>query len=273
MKIQEHTVKEKDKFMKKTTILTSLFSCKPFIEGFMHDITRQTAFEDCELFLLYCDFNDDPEIDGIVQEFKNKYNNIRYEKGEQFRGIGIYESWNYMIQNSESTYITNANVDDRLFSTCIEEHVSVLEEDETIDLAYCYNVVSQIPNESEEDLIKCMESGNTVYLWPCYDFSFKSLLNTNSPHNHPVWRRSLHSDFGYFSTDYKSASDWEFWLRCASGGSKMKMINKVLGIYYMNPQGMSTKKENMDRNIEEVRKIQSEYMGKLFTQEYSIRFN
>ena len=53
----------------------------------------------------------------------------------------------------------------------------------------------------------------------------------------------------------------------------MKMIDKVLGIYYMNPEGMSTKKENMNRNIEEVRKIQSEYMGKLFTQEYSIRFN
>jgi len=272
MKIQEHTVKEKDKFMKKTTILTSLFSCKPFIEGFMHDITRQTAFEDCELFLLYCDFNDDPEIDGIVQEFKNKYNNIRYEKGEQFRGIGIYEAWNYMIQNSESTYITNANVDDRLFSTCIEEHVSLLDQNSDIDLCYCKNLVSDIANESEDDFIKSM-NGRLINFWPCYEFSMNSLLYSNSPHNHPVWRRSLHNRFDYFSTEYKSASDWEFWLRCALGGSKMKMIDKVLGIYYMNPEGMSTKKENMNSNIKEVRKIQSEYMGKLFTQEYSVRFN
>lgn len=245
--------------MRKTTILTSLFSCKPFIEGFMYDITRQTAFEDCELFLLYCDFNDDPEIDGLVQEFKNKYKNIRYEKGEQFRGIGVYEAWNYMIQNSSSKYITNANVDDRLFSNCIEDHVSFLEENENIDLSYCYNAVSRIANESEEDFKKSMEFGGHISIWPCYAFSFESLLMSNSPHNHPVWRRSLHDKFGYFSTDYKSASDWEFWLRCAYGGSKMKRIEKLLGLYYLNPEGMSTKKENMDRNLKEVEEIRKKY--------------
>jgi len=41
----------------------------------------------------------------------------------------------------------------------------------------------------------------------------------------------------------------------------MELIPEKLGIYYRNPEGMSTKPENMDRNLQEVRDIQRSYMG------------
>jgi hypothetical protein len=74
-----------------------------------------------------------------------------------------------------------------------------------------------------------------------------------------VWRRSLHEKFGYFSSEFVSGSDWEFWLRCAYGGAKMKLINDILGFYYKNPKGISTDPENMSRNIAEVREIHERY--------------
>ena len=85
------------------------------------------------------------------------------------------------------------------------------------------------------------------------------MLQCNLPHNHPVWRRSLHDKFGYFSTEYVSGSDWDFWLRCTVGGTQMRLIKQVLGIYYQNPEGMSTKQENMERNLQEVFDIRHKY--------------
>jgi len=39
----------------------------------------------------------------------------------------------------------------------------------------------------------------------------------------------------------------------------MHLIEKVLGIYYKNPEGVSTKKENMERNLQEVWDIRNKY--------------
>ena len=44
--------------------------------------------------------------------------------------------------------------------------------------------------------------------------------------------------------EYKSASDWDFWLRCAFAGSEYKKLSEPLGLYYFNPEGMSTNPEN-----------------------------
>ena len=74
-----------------------------------------------------------------------------------------------------------------------------------------------------------------------------------------MWRKSLHEKYGWFSNDYKSGSDWDFWLRCGAGGAKMHLIEQVLGIYYKNPEGVSTKEENMERNLKEVAEIRDKY--------------
>jgi hypothetical protein len=158
-----------------------------------------------------------------------------------------------MIENSDSKYITNANLDDRIFSKCIEKHVDFLEKNEDIDLAYCYNVVVDQEGVTEDKLFGQQQIFTTG------EFSLENMLRANLPHNHPVWRRSLHDRFGMFSDEYASGSDWDFWLRCAFGGSKMYLIKEPLGIYYRNPKGMSTNPDNMERNLKEVSEIRSKY--------------
>ena len=70
------------------------------------------------------------------------------------------------------------------------------------------------------------------------------MLRGNLPHNNPMWKKELHDKYGYFETKYKSASDWEFWLRCAFGGATFKKYHSILGVYYFNPKGVSTNPEN-----------------------------
>lgn len=235
----------------KVLIITSVFKGDEYIKGFMEDITSQSYFTDCELFML--DANSPHKEYTVIKEYMKKYSNITYERLE--KDNGLYDCWNYMIKNSNSEYITNANLDDRQFPDSIEKHVEFLDYNQDIDVVYSYNIISNTVIDYKEVL----KNKKEYSIFPCYQFSPKSLLSTNSPHNHPMWRRSLHEKNGYFSTDYKSASDWEFWLRCAANGSKMHLIPHVLGIYYHNPNGISTASDNMQRNYAEVSEIYSKY--------------
>lgn len=241
--------------MKKVTILTSLFKAEQYLGGFLDDITQQTIFNDCELFLLNGNSPEDEE--SVVAPYLEKFDNIRYIRLTQ--DPGIYGCWNYMIKNSESEYITNANVDDKLFPECLEKHVNLLDSKTIIDVAYCANFIS-FSKDTDHTNINNIIPGSNLKVFPTAEYSFELLKKANLPHNHPVWRRSLHDRFGYFEDEkYVSGSDWEFWLRCGSKGAKMELIKEVLGIYFQNPEGMSTKKENMNRNLEEVSRIRKQY--------------
>ena len=242
--------------MYKVTIITSVYKSSQHLYGFLENITQQSMFDKCELFLMNANSPDSEIEDRIISNYSSKYKNIRYEKLEQ--DPGIYACWNLMIKDSNSEYITNANVDDRLVNESISKHVGVLDNDSDIDVAYCYNIRTHMPNTQP-----WMVTGNED-IFPTAPFSKDLMLQANLPHNHPVWRRSLHDKFGYFEEKkYKSGSDWDFWLRCTVGGSKMELIPQKLGIYYQNPEGMSTKQENMDRNLKEVRDIRNYYLSKM----------
>ena len=56
--------------MKKVTIITSLYKASSYLQGFLEDITKQTAFKDCELFLLNANSSEN-ETD-IVMPFLGK---------------------------------------------------------------------------------------------------------------------------------------------------------------------------------------------------------
>ena len=75
----------------------------------------------------------------------------------------------------------------------------------------------------------------------------------------PMWRKSLHEQFGYFKEDFKSASDWEFWLRCAYGGSLFKKVRDRLGLYYFNPKGISSNPEGTWSKMQEEKHVFLKY--------------
>ena len=237
---------------KTTTIITSVYNGDLYIEGFMKNVVRQTKFDDCILFLLNC--NSKGREYEEISPYLNRYDNIVYE--ELNYDCSVYHAWNYVIERTTTKYLTNANLDDKLRPDFIEKTTKLLDENEDIDLAYCLNVVTNDYRISDEDIDY---SDSNLEIFPTGDFSVENMLSCNLPHNHPLWRRQLHHDNGLFSKEYVSGSDWEFWLRCTFKGSKMALIKEPLGIYYHNPDGVSTKKENMERNLNEVKNIYSKY--------------
>jgi hypothetical protein len=62
------------------------------------------------------------------------------------------------------------------------------------------------------------------------------LYSHNTPHCCPVWRKSLHSKFGYFNEKkYGPYADYEFWLRCMDDSTLYGFIPKPYIVYYINP--------------------------------------
>jgi glycosyltransferase involved in cell wall biosynthesis len=241
--------------MYKITAITSIYKASDFIKGFMDDILKQTAFDQCQWLLLD---GDSPEDEFSIIEPYLEHENIKYERASP--DPGLYSCWNKMIEQADSEYITNANVDDRLFPECIEKHIKALDENPDADVAYCENIMTNVPNDTFENYkaetpVRVFPEGGGPFFKP-------NMLSHNYPHNHPVWRKSLHDRFGMFNDYYISAADYEFWMRCLRGGANdFLYIPEILGIYYHNPSGVSTKVDVDGIRTQQEMEIKLEYSG------------
>lgn len=237
----------------KVSIITSVYDGDDFIRPFLEDITRQTIFKDkCELVIVNA--NSPGNEEEVIKEYVEKYpENIIYKRLDQ--DPGIYGTWNEAIKLSSGEYITNANLDDRKSINSIEKHAKELFSDESVDLVYADSFITNSPNETFES----NTSQGRRYNFE--QFSKKAMLRGNQPHNNPMWRKSLHDKNGLFDSEFKSAGDWEFFLRCAFNGSTFRKLSEPLGLYYFNPKGISTNFENFSWKQEEEQKIYEKYKG------------
>ena len=177
--------------------------------------------------------------EDLLRPYLNKYKNIKYEKLDD--DPGLYGCWNRAIEISTGEYLTNANLDDRRALNQIEELARFLKYDRASDLVYteCY-----VTDKDGEDFYKNSSKGRT--------YSAKSYSRENMikclPGCMPLWRKSLHGRAGLFSPKFKSAGDWEMWLRAVRAGANFRKVETPLGMYYLNPKGLST-----DRDAEKAR--------------------
>ena len=235
----------------KISIITSVYDGDEFIRPFLEDITRQTVFEKkCELILINA--NSPGSEEEVINEYLEKYpDNIVYRKLEE--DPGIYGVWNIGVEMASGEYLTNANLDDRKAPNSLEKHAKDLFLNEGVDLVYADMLITDNPNETFEN----NSSNGRKYNFP--EYSFDNLKMMNMPHASPMWRKTIHEKHGLFNAKYKSAGDWEMWLRATSGGSLLKKMPNTLGLYYFNPTGISTNPENFDWKREEEKEVYEKY--------------
>lgn len=235
----------------KISLLTSVYKGDEYIEQFLEDITNQTIFEEkCELVIVNADSPGNEE--EVINKYLEKYpNNIVYKRLR--KDPGIYGVWNEAIRMSSGEFLTNANLDDRKAPNSLEEHAKALVAYEDVDLVYSDMLVTDKPNETFEN----NSSNGRKYETP--EFSFDLLKMINMPHAAPLWRKTIHEKYGFFDEQYRSAGDWELWLRAASQGAVYKKLPFSLNLYYFNPTGISTSPENFTWKKEEEKKVFETY--------------
>jgi glycosyltransferase involved in cell wall biosynthesis/ADP-heptose:LPS heptosyltransferase/Flp pilus assembly protein TadD len=210
--------------------IVSTYNAERLLRGKLEDLEAQTAAGELEIIVV--DSGSQQNERGIVEEFQLRYDNIRYIRTQERETV--YQAWNRGIRAARGEFVTNANTDDRLSRDAIELLVRALREHPECVLAYCDMRIT----EQENGTFDTPPSG--CQKWQ--EFDRFSLLELCCVGPFPLWRRSLHGEIGYFDERYRSAADYEFWLRAALKHDFIH-VPKFLGLYYLGPDTVSRKGE------------------------------
>jgi hypothetical protein len=235
--------------------IASLYKARRHIKRFLDNITTQTIFDQSELIIIDADSPEGEE--QIIAQYQKTFPNIVYKR-INYR-LGVYDAWNVGVEISRGRYLTNTNLDDLRRRDSFELQASTLKCYEFIDIIYQDFFYTLDDSLSFQEIEKFGFKSELPIITP------HNLLKFNSPHNGPMWRKALHTQVGLFDTSYRSAGDWEFWLRCLSNGKNFLKINTPHIAYFQNPEGISTRPNT--RGIEESFRIQRSYSDKLISRE------
>ncbi|MBW2018925.1 MAG: glycosyltransferase [Deltaproteobacteria bacterium] len=204
--------------------IVSTYNSERFIRGCLEDLEAQTIADKLEIIVVNSGSEQNEE--AIVKEFQKKYSNIKYIKTEQRETV--YAAWNRGIKAASGKYITNANTDDRHRKDALEIMARALDQNPEICLVYGDTSNTCTENETFE-----RHTSIGAFRWP--DYSRKLLLNWGCLAGpHPMWRRSVHEEYGYFDESFESAGDYEFWLRISQTNDFLH-IPETLGLFFYSP--------------------------------------
>lgn len=211
------------------TAIISTYNSEKYFSECINDLIHQTLYKKNKLEIIIIDSNSTQNEFLIAKQFLKKFNHIRYIKTKQRETI--YQAWNRGCVFAQGKFITNANTDDRHHHDALERLADTLESHPKAGVAYANCFITKHPNHTfnEAPIVGC-------FLWPQYDQI--ELFKTCFIGPQPMWRKSLHKQYGYFDGNLKSAGDYDFWLRLASAGVHFQHIPECLGLYLMSEEGM-----------------------------------
>ena len=226
--------------------IVSAYNAERFIRGCIEDLEAQTIANRLEIVIVdSCSLQNEW---AIVEELQQKYGNIKYIRTDKRETV--YAAWNRGIKTASGKYITNANTDDRHRYNAFEVMVNELERKPEIALVYADVIMTEKENETFDRHTPC---GN--FKW--HDWDRTILLEQGcfiGPQ--PMWRRSVHDEYGYFDESMVTSGDYEFWLRI-SQTHNFYHINTPLGLYLKSPE--SIEHGNREKQRQENHQILSLY--------------
>ncbi len=213
--------------------LVPTYNAERFMRGLLEDLEAQTIADQLEIVIV--DSNSPQNEGTIVEEFQQRYDNIVYLRTDEWENS--HAGINRCIRLAKGQYVTLACTDDRHKSDAFERMAAVLESRPDITLVYANCYITPFENETFEN---CTPVG--VYRWA--DFDPLQLLYGCYIGPQPMWRRSLHDQYGYFDESLEQAGDWDFWLRLAENETFLH-IDEFLGLYLYSPTG----RQNRDSTL------------------------
>ena len=249
-------IEELEKPIPKVSIFCTTYNSEKLIKGFLEGVANfEFDFEKQIYEVVIYDGGSTDKTKEIIEKFiLNNYScvrPIRFYENEGPNKIGVYKGWNRALSKCKGQFVVNMNADDRFSKIALKDlYDKTLKEN---DFVYADSYITKNENETFDSFIKIGE-----LKWPEYD---KELLKKMCFGGHfPIFRKSLMLKAGLFEESYASAGDWDFWIRLSESGAKFKKLNKFLGLYYFNPEGVSTNQNGASSiNAVESQKIKEKY--------------
>ncbi|MBU5611478.1 glycosyltransferase [Geomonas azotofigens] len=209
--------------------IVSTYNADRFLAGKLEDLEAQTIAPELEIIVI--DSASPGNERAIVEQFQKRFDNIRYLRTDKRETV--YQAWNRGIRMATGEFVTNANTDDRLRHDAYEVLVRTLKEHPECVLAYPDMRITKQENATFE-----RHEPFGFRDWP--EFDRLNLLELCCVGPFPLWRKSLHDDIGYFDERFKSAADYELWLRAALRHDFVH-VPQFLGLYWLSEETVSRK--------------------------------
>ena len=230
--ISETAVKQsKREFKNDVGVIVSLYRSEAFLPFFLKSLKRQTIFSESQIYVGAVQPSDF-ELE-LLNQFSSENSNVNLEVFD-YRA-GIYEVWNHGVKQTSSQFLTNMNVDDLRRDDSLELQAQFLKNHASIDVAY-QDVYLSFEANAEWALIEGVGLSTSL---PHVSLPMMN-LGFNPPHNAPMWRRRVHDEVGLFNETFRSAGDFDLWVRAFINGSKFLKMGEIHASYYFNPEGIST---------------------------------
>jgi hypothetical protein len=217
------------------TLATSLFKGSRHMIAYALNIRRMNQFERTDVVISIA-----PSPESKVQE---KYLKQHFRDAPNVSVVhmgtdpGLYECWNNTIRNATSSYIGNANIDERrgryhsdyLIYLCEYAGLDGASSALVADTSSTHNTYSA----SQDAWF--MGMGRDIAKDDLLAQDTSSIKSQNLMHCMPIWKVALHEDIGFFDEDqYGTSADWEFWLRAIQANKKLRLIDIPLGFYLID---------------------------------------
>jgi GT2 family glycosyltransferase len=202
--------------MKTLVAMVSIYESGEWLEARLENLKKCTLGEELEV---WCVNANSPDLRDheIPQKFDFKY--VKLDKRNT-----VYEAWNYILENSDSKYVTNANTDDLVKPECYTKLISAIENSKDVGFSYCNWYVASEPNGSFDQLNQLDKSGRPG--------RYAGDLERAGVGHFPLWKRDLHTRFGLFDTQFKCLADADWWARCYHVGKVgFSWVDEFLAIY------------------------------------------
>ncbi|WP_103332929.1 hypothetical protein [Pseudotabrizicola formosa] len=234
------------------TLITSVFRAEDFMRGFLANCSRLDGYGDQIEHLFLVSALSPPEaglLDGHLM--CHSCSTVLWYRKDP----GLYACWNIGIRVARTPYVSNANVDDLRDPAHVATLVADLEtRPEVLVAATALNPFTTFPDDGSlpdnRDAWYADRPGAFGFhdLARLTDQDPPGLVPVNMPHCMPVWRRALHTRFGWFDEGrYGTYADWAFWLKVLQGGGSGWLNPAPLGFYFVNPNSHNRRGTDLDR--------------------------
>lgn len=229
--------------MIKTTVITSLYRCSKYLNTYLEHAKKITNPQEIEILLLH----NDPikeELDIIEKEIEN----VSYIKHIIIpQREGLYATWNRGIKLAQGEYCTIWNVDDIRTPDSLKIQAEALDQNPNTAISYGNYILTQKHGDTfgsfvdETDFNIQPQEAKVSHIVGCF----------------PMWRKSIHTQIGYFDEQFRLVADYEFQIRAAHSYPLIK-VNHLLG-YFLQGDGsegrlsQKTDLQNSERTAVEIR--------------------
>lgn len=221
--------------MIKVSAIVSAYNAQQFIRGRIDDLMNQTLYKSGELEIIVVNSHSTDMTGAILErEYLPHITLIQTPFRES-----MYAAWNRAIQLAKGEYIVPANVDDRLRPDAYEVMAKFLDH-HPLDPHPKYDMVcpdSYITAQPNATWDNFEVSNEAPYTTGRLDFNSSpySWLEHCKIGNTPMWRKSLHEQYGYFDQSYLIAGDYEWALRLKAHGVWIGVWVEIVGLFYFHP--------------------------------------